>query len=147
MDGFTLIETIATLTLVAILGALFIPYMGTAIIRSGESVQLLKQSFEINQVIEKLAADYRNEIETGTLNLVDFKAGLSSCDDSGNDVVAACSGLFLNYRASGNLIDIAPAGDSIYEAQESAGGGATPTDFLLVIVTKNNESTRVLFTK
>ncbi len=145
MEGFTLIETIVTLTLVGVLAALFIPYMGTAMIRSGESVQLVKQSFEINQVIEKLAADYRNEIETGTLDLDSFKGGLASCDEDNVGIV--CSGSFLEYRAiDDSLFDVAPV-DLIYEAQESTGGGTTPTDFLLVIVTKNNESTRVLFTK
>ena len=143
MDGFTLIETIATLTLVAILGALFIPYMGTAIIRSGESVQLLKQSFEISQVIENLTADYRDKIQTDTLDLASFNTGLSSFNE--NDVT--CSGSFLEYRAiDDSLFDVAPA-DSIYEAQESAGGGTTQTDFLLVTVTKNNKSIRVLFAK
>ena len=143
MDGFTLIETIATLTLVAILGALFIPYMGTAIIRSGESVQLLKQSFEISQVVEKLTADYRYQIQTDTLDLASFNTGLSSFNENS----VTCSGSFLEYRAiDDSLFDVAPV-DSIYEAQESAGGGTTQTNFLLVTVTKNNKSIRVLFTK
>ena len=143
MDGFTLIETIVTLTLVGVLAALFIPYMGTAIIRSGESVQLLKQSFEISQVVEKLTADYRYQIQTDTLDLASFNTGLSSFNE--NDVT--CSGSFLEYRAiDDSLFDVAPA-DSIYGAQESAGGGTTQTNFLLVTVTKNNKSTRVLFTK
>lgn len=142
MDGFTLIETIITLTLVATLAAMFIPYMGTAFYRSGEPIHLLKETYEVNQVVEKLTADYKNEIETGTLDLENFKADLSSCDDNG----VACSGLFLNYRASGNLIDNAPT-DLIYEAQESTGGGTTPTNFLLVTIAKNNKSSRVLFAK
>ena len=47
MEGFTLIEIIITLTLVSVLAALLIPYMGTAMIRSGEPITLLNQTYEI----------------------------------------------------------------------------------------------------
>lgn len=141
MEGFTLIETIVTITLVAVLATLFVQHMGTAFMRSGEPINLLNQTYEVNQVVEKLTADYRNKVKSGTLDLVSFKGGLSSFDENG----VVCSGLFLNYRSSGKLIDIAPT-DQIYEAQKSSGEGATPTNFLLVTVAKNNKSTRVLFT-
>jgi prepilin-type N-terminal cleavage/methylation domain-containing protein len=144
MEGFTLIEIIVTITLVAVLAALFVQHMGTAFMRSGEPINLLNQTYEVNQVVEKLTADYRDKVKEAksrALDLVSFKGGLSSFDENG----VACSGLFLEYRDGLNLIDIAPT-DQIYEAQKSSGEGATPTKFLLVTVDKNNKSTRVLFT-
>ena len=143
MEGFTLIEIIVTITLVAVLAALFVQHLGTAFMRSGEPINLLNQTYEVNQVVEKLTADYKDKVKSGALDLVSFKGGLSSFDENG----VVCSGLFLNYRAvDESLFDIAPT-DQIYEAQKSSGEGATPTNFLLVTVDKNNKSTRVLFTK
>lgn len=142
MEGFTLIQIIVTITLVAVLAALFVQHMGTAFMRSGEPINLLNETYKVNQVVEKLTADYRDKVTSGTLDLGSFKADISSFDENG----VVCSGLFLNYRSSGNLIDIAPT-DQIYEAQKSSGEGATPTNFLLVTVDKNNKSTRVLFTE
>jgi len=45
-DGFTLIELIITITIAAVLAALFVQYMGTAFKHSGEPVHNLKNTHE-----------------------------------------------------------------------------------------------------
>lgn len=141
MEGFTLIEIIVAVTIVAVLAALFVQYMGTAFMRSGESVHKLSEAYDVNHIVAKLNAEYKKGLDNGTLNLVTFKSDLSTLCDSG----VTCSGSYLDYRAGdGSLFDA--DNDQIYEAQLSSGGGTTPTAFLLVTVAKNNQSARVLFT-
>lgn len=135
-EGFTLIEIIVGITLVAVLAAFFVQYMGTAFMGSAGEVNTLKETYAINQVIAKLIADYKNELASDTLDLENWDYNAFD----GNGVV--CSGMFLNYRSGGNLID--SNSDGIYEVQEVTPG---PTNFLLVAASKNNRSIRVLFTE
>jgi len=140
-EGFTLIEIIVALTIVAVLASLFVQYMGTAFMRSGESVHKLSETYDVNHIVAKLNAEYKKELDNGTLNLDTFKGSFSSLCDSG----VTCSGSYLDYRDGGDSLFDADS-DQIYEVQLSSGGGTTPTDFMLVTVAKNNQSARVLFT-
>jgi prepilin-type N-terminal cleavage/methylation domain-containing protein len=138
-EGFTLIEIIVTITISAVLAAFFVQYMGSAFMGSGKSVNTLKETYAINQVIAKVTAGYRNELDNGTLNLSDFKDNLSTTFDENS---VTCSGMFLNYRSAGNLIDT--NSDGIIEPVEETPG---PTKFLLVTASKSNRSMRVLLTE
>ncbi|MFC1829435.1 prepilin-type N-terminal cleavage/methylation domain-containing protein [Thermodesulfobacteriota bacterium] len=141
-EGFTLLEIVAAITIAAILAALFVQFMGTAFMRSGEPVNTLQDNYEVNQVTEKLIVDYRNQIESDTLDLEGFNNALSDCDE--DEVGVVCSGSFLDYRADDDsLID--SNNDQIYEAQLSS--DPSNSNFLLVTVAKNDESSRVLFSK
>ena len=138
-EGFTLIEIIVTITISAVLGAFFVQYMGSAFMGSGKSVSTLKETYAINQVIAKVTAGYRNELDNGTLNLSDFKDDISNSNYDENGVT--CSGMFLNYRSAGNLIDT--NSDGIIEPEEET---SVPTKFLLVTASKDNRSMRMLLT-
>ena len=144
MEGFTLIEIIAAITLTAVVAAFFVQYMGSALMYSAKPVNTLKDSYAINQVMSKVTAGYRNLLESGTPNLlVTFNADIDghNFDDVQNSVT--CSGMFLNFRYV--------AGDGTLR---ESNGTITPvesdpdaTKFLLVTASKSNRSMRVLLTE
>ena len=139
MEGFTLIEIIVAITISAVLAALFVQYMGSAFMGSAETVNTLKETYAINQVIAKVTAGYRDELESGTLDLETFKGTLSSFNENG----ITCSGMFLNFRdvaGDGTLLE----SGGIIEPVELDPG---PTKFLLVTASKNSRSMRILLTK
>lgn len=141
-DGFTLIELIVTITIAAILAALFVQYMGSAFKRSGEPVHNLKNTHEITQVIEKMTAAYEDDLNKDTLDLATFNTNLAGFNANG----VTCSGTFLNYRSGENLIDT--NGDGTIEPAASV----SATNFLLVTATKTavtgkTISMRVLLTE
>ncbi len=72
-SGFTLLEVIVTLIIASILGAVLYQFMGTNLTQSAVSVVWAKDQFELNGVMEKMVADYRNFVETGTIILAEFK--------------------------------------------------------------------------
>jgi prepilin-type N-terminal cleavage/methylation domain-containing protein len=70
--GFSLLEFIVTLVLVAIVGAMVVSFMGTKVTQSGRSVTWMKDEFELSGVMEKMLADYREELNNETLDLATF---------------------------------------------------------------------------
>lgn len=139
IKGFTLIELIVAIIIGSILATVVVNVMGTSLQQSGKPVNILKETYEINQVIEKINAAYREEVQNNSFDIVNFNTNLTNFNE--NDVT--CSGTFLKYRFSdGSLID--SNGDQIYESQTSSSG---PTNFLLVTASKNNHSIKVLLTK
>jgi prepilin-type N-terminal cleavage/methylation domain-containing protein len=65
-SGFTLIEVIITIVLVAVVGAMLATYFGTSITQSSLPIFRLKASGKLNQIMEKITADYNSE--PGTWN-------------------------------------------------------------------------------
>jgi len=70
--GFSLLEFIVTLVLVGIVGAMVVSFMGTQVTQSGRSVTWMKDEFELSGVMERMLADYREELNDGTLDLSTF---------------------------------------------------------------------------
>lgn len=136
--GFTLIEIIAIIVIGSIISAMFIPFMGTALMRSSESINIISESFQINQVIENLNADYREKVNKDTFDMATFYSNLSNFEE--NDVTV--SGKYLKFRDSGGILNDSD-GDGTYDALESV----TPTGILMVTAAKNNQTIRVLFTE
>ena len=134
-DGFTLVELIIALTIGSVLASLYVQFMGTGLMRSGETIHRLKVSYEINQVIEKVLAAYKADAASDTFDLAVFNSNLGGFNENG----VTCSGTFLVFRSGGNLIDA--NGDGVYETQTSSSG---PTAFLLVTASKSNKSIQVL---
>jgi len=56
--GFTLIEVIVALVLVSVIAAMLTSFFGTSLTRSGEPVQRLKNSTNLQQVMENIVSDY-----------------------------------------------------------------------------------------
>ncbi len=56
--GFTLIEVIVTLVLASVIAAMLSSFFGTSLTRSGEPVQRLMNSTNLQQVMENIVSDY-----------------------------------------------------------------------------------------
>jgi prepilin-type N-terminal cleavage/methylation domain-containing protein len=56
--GFTLVEVIATIIATAILGVIFINFMGTAMSKSVRSVEMVQGEASAEAVLERIIADY-----------------------------------------------------------------------------------------
>ncbi|MDO9515298.1 MAG: type II secretion system protein [Syntrophales bacterium] len=70
--GFTLLEFIVTLVLVAIVGTMVVSFMGTPVTQSGRSVTWMKEEFELSQAMERMLADYREALNDAALNDENF---------------------------------------------------------------------------
>jgi prepilin-type N-terminal cleavage/methylation domain-containing protein len=56
--GFTLVEVIVTIIATAILGVIFINFMGTAMSKSVRSVEMVQGEASAEAVLERIIADY-----------------------------------------------------------------------------------------
>ena len=72
--GFTLIEVIITVTLIAIAAAMFVAYMGTSLTQSPVSSGMVAKQYALIQEMELITSQYRQEISNETLDLTSFKA-------------------------------------------------------------------------
>lgn len=79
-SGFTLLEVIITLIVASILGAILYQFMGTSLTQSSVSVVRVQDEFELNAVMEKMTAHYRDFVKTGTITLADFKTDIETDD-------------------------------------------------------------------
>jgi len=70
--GFSLLEFIVTLVLIAVVGTMVVSFIDTQMPRSGGALDLMREEFELSTVMEKMLADYREELNDGTLVLTDF---------------------------------------------------------------------------
>jgi prepilin-type N-terminal cleavage/methylation domain-containing protein len=60
--GFTLVEIIVTIVAVGILGAIFVNLMGTALNASWNSVEIVRDEFNGEGLMERIIADYVADI-------------------------------------------------------------------------------------
>ena len=63
-SAFTLIEVIITLVVVAIVAAMMVAYFGTSITSSSLPILRLQSAGKLNQIMEKITADYNSEPAT-----------------------------------------------------------------------------------
>lgn len=135
--GFTLIEIIAIIVIGAFIAVMFILFMGTSLMYSGESANIINDDMQINKVLENLTTDYRNKVNSHTFDMAAFYTNLSNFEENG----VVVSGQYVTFRdGGGNLVDT--DADGIYDTLASA----NPTRMLLITVKKNNQSLRSLFT-
>jgi prepilin-type N-terminal cleavage/methylation domain-containing protein len=57
-QGFTLVEVIATILVTAILGVIFINFMGTAMSKSTQAIDVVQGEAAAEGVLERIVADY-----------------------------------------------------------------------------------------
>ncbi|PKN77503.1 MAG: hypothetical protein CVU52_00035 [Deltaproteobacteria bacterium HGW-Deltaproteobacteria-10] len=72
-NGFTLIEVIIIMTIMAIAAAMFVSTMGTSFTQSPASAGLVNKQYQLIQKMEIITSVYRKELQEGTLNLNTFK--------------------------------------------------------------------------
>lgn len=71
--GFTLLEVIITIVIGAIMASVLIQYMGTSMYRSAEPVVITQDTYALNQVMEKMTADYKELLAADSTPLATFQ--------------------------------------------------------------------------
>jgi prepilin-type N-terminal cleavage/methylation domain-containing protein len=133
--GFTLIEVIVTIVVAGILGTILVVFMGTNIVQSGTPVNMVRDQYRINQVMENIVADYKQRIKDGTLNLGTFPAAVQASGYWGSDV--SFSSAYVSY-SDGD-------GNGVYdEATCSYGTGCKN---LKITLSKGYQKITALFTE
>ena len=61
--GFTLIEIIAALVIAAVVGTGLVQYFGTSLWQSSVPIQRLGQALKLQEVMENITADYKEQFE------------------------------------------------------------------------------------
>lgn len=67
--GFTLLEVVISLVVAAILMAMIVPYLGTALTKSGFPLMQLRTTMTVFQAMENMNSDFRAQQGGGTLDL------------------------------------------------------------------------------
>ncbi len=70
--GFSLLEIIVTLVLIASVGAMMVSFLGAQLFQGGRTAEWMQDEFALSSVMERIIADYREELYDGTLVLKDF---------------------------------------------------------------------------
>ena len=77
-SGFTLLEVIVTLIVASILGAIFLEFMGTTVLKSYEPINMTQSSLDVNEIIERMNADYRKHLLLSSDPLAAFKTDVEN---------------------------------------------------------------------
>jgi prepilin-type N-terminal cleavage/methylation domain-containing protein len=64
-EGFSLLEIIAVLTVVAVLGALMFQLFGDSFTKSSEPIDRLKKALKLQETMENITEDYQSSPKTG----------------------------------------------------------------------------------
>lgn len=123
--GFTLIEVIAALIIIAVLAAMIFPATGGGLWQTARGVGECRELFELQGQMEEIVADYKSDLsDDGNVNLEDFQDSLTgySYVDNGNTG-------FL--EESGSDLDLT----------------ATPTSLLLVTLTAGDQRIASVFSR
>lgn len=76
--GFTLVEVIVTILATAIMGAIFINYMGTAMSQSTRAIEHVRGEAEAEATIEWIVADYVLEMNKNYATALDYATALTN---------------------------------------------------------------------
>lgn len=76
--GFTLLEVVISLVVAAVLMALIVPYLGTALTKSGYPLMQLRTTLTVFQAMENMNGDYIAQQGAGTLNLPALRTGIGA---------------------------------------------------------------------
>ena len=71
--GFTLIEVVITLIVASILGAILLEFMGHTVQKSYLPLEMARENMELNEIVEKMNADYKKRLLLSPDPLVEFK--------------------------------------------------------------------------
>ncbi len=90
-QGFTLLEVLVTMVVASILGVILLQFMGTSMRRSYEPVRMVQNGFELNQIMEKMNADYKNLLLNSDTPLESLKTAID------NDTYGTYSVVYNNF--------------------------------------------------
>jgi prepilin-type N-terminal cleavage/methylation domain-containing protein len=112
--AFTLLETIVSLIVVGILGAMMASFMSSTVTRSVDSVISAQSHAQLNQVMENITADFKKRSATETTPLGNLKTQVGA---EGSDV----SNTYGAYRVVTNHYISFPSGSSVTETADANG--------------------------
>ena len=92
--GFSLLEVIITIVIAAVVGAMMFQFMGTALIRSGEPVNIVRDEANTEKLMEKVISDYVRAINTNPVTALTTVSGT----DYGTEVIMS----YIQFDGSGN---------------------------------------------
>ena len=72
-SGFTLLEVIIAMIVAAILGAILLEFMGHTVQKSYEPIKMARENMELNEIVEKMNADYKKRLLLSPDPLLGFK--------------------------------------------------------------------------
>jgi prepilin-type N-terminal cleavage/methylation domain-containing protein len=97
--GFTLVEVIVTIIATAILGVIFINFMGTAMSKSVRAVEIVQGEASAEAVLERIIADYVLKMnQNNATALVLIKTDIDNKSVYGNNVTA----VYIIFDSGGN---------------------------------------------
>ncbi|MBI9083062.1 MAG: prepilin-type N-terminal cleavage/methylation domain-containing protein [Desulfobacterales bacterium] len=124
--GFTMIEIIVTIVIAAILGTIAIQFSGTSLSMSARTVARIKNSYTLNEVMEKITRDYGLWLEANP-----------------NEPISAFE-TQIQADYSAHIKDAATGTDSSYFVDAT---GDTAIDLLHLTLTDGTQSIVALFAK
>lgn len=128
-NGFTLIEIIITITIAAILGALMVQVMGTALMRAGDPVKIVRDEANIESLMVDIVFDYVKEINKAN---PDNALNTIKSNDYGSNVTME----YLNFDSNGNEVDPPPDDSNSLKVTIQGAGYAITT----LLTKSRNES-------
>jgi len=121
-SGFTLIELIITLSLGALLGAMLVPFLSTALTKSSMSSVRLNETLTLQTTMENITADYQNRVQKNIITLADLQTAIGAVNSDQNNGYGS-------YRVVANgFIDF------VNEAEVADTVGTAPQDTLKVTI-------------
>jgi prepilin-type N-terminal cleavage/methylation domain-containing protein len=112
--GFTLIEVIVSIVLAAIVGVIFLTYMGTQLTRSGDPVNVARDEGVAEMWMERIMSDYVQEMNATTFTTAlatlfarDYTAGPYNMP-----ATVTLTRTYVTYDAGGNEIAVTGGGTS-----------------------------------
>jgi len=133
--GFTLLEVVITLIVASILGVILLEFMGTTVQESYKPIYMAQDSMNVNQIMEKMNADYKKLLLESIDPLEDFRLHVMNGNDDSN------SPYFGYYSA-----DPPPIWIKFVDGEEEPDDTGA-NRILKVKVTHNNRSVTSLFVK
>ena len=118
--GFTLIEIIVTLTLGALLGAMLVPFLSTALTKSGMVSVRLNDTLALQTTMENITADYRNRVLGENISLIVLQTAIGAEGSEQNNSYG-------HYRVVANTLI-----DFVNESEVADTVGTAPQDTLKV---------------
>jgi prepilin-type N-terminal cleavage/methylation domain-containing protein len=137
--GFTLIEVIVTIIAAAIVGVIFINFMGTAMSKSVRSVEMVQGEASAEALLERIIADYvlkMNQNNATALGLI--KTDIDNKTVYGDNVTAT----YIIFDSSGNETADTAGSNRTLKVRVAAAGNDLVT---LLTRSRNANSPPVLF--
>ncbi|MCD4678732.1 MAG: type II secretion system GspH family protein [Desulfobacula sp.] len=128
--GFTLLEVIVVLIMISLFGIIFVSFFDTQIVGSTKPVTMMQQGFALEDVLEKINADYENLVTSDATPLVTLETKINASPSVYGEYTATTK--FITFDGSDN--------------EESAACTVNCTT-LKVIITIGDQTLTTLFTK